>query len=273
MNERKDLVSIIIPCYKQAQYLPDALESVLAQTYTHWECVVVNDASPDDTANVAKSYAEKDPRISVLNLPHNGGLANARNLGIAATTGKYIIPLDADDKLHPDFIVSTLGMYESLPEVKVVYTDAQHFGDDNSYAKRDDMVMKDLCIRNFFQPIALFSRNHFLQTAGYRQHIFGYEDWDLWLQLIDKVEHAKRIPEALVYLRVKAKSMITELTGNEKMEQKVREQLYRYNRKKIQKHFPSLALSYERKFPQKDWYFIFSYKLSRIFQKLIGTAE
>jgi glycosyltransferase involved in cell wall biosynthesis len=271
--EHSPLVSVIIPCYQQAQYLPEALDSVLAQTYPHWECVVVNDASPDDTSAIATSYAEKDARIRLLNLEKNGGLANARNLGIAATIGKYIVPLDADDKLHPTFIERVLRMYASQPNVKVVYTDTWHFGDDNNYSKRDDINMKELCIRNFFQPTAIFSKRDFERTEGYRNNIFGYEDWDLWLQMIDKPNDAIRIPEGLFYTRVKRESMIKELTGNKGLEQKVREQLYCYNRKKIQKYFPSLALSYELKFEQKDWGFILSYRLERILQKLTGTAK
>jgi glycosyltransferase involved in cell wall biosynthesis len=267
------LVSIIIPCYNQGQYLSAALESVLAQSYLHWECVVVNDASPDNTLEVANRYAEMDERIMVLNLEKNGGLANARNRGIAATRGNFIVPLDADDKLHPDFLEKTISVYAAHPGVKVIYSDAWQFGDSNSYAKRDDINMKELCIRNFFQPTALFSRHHFSLTEGYRRNIFGYEDWDMWLQLIDRIEHAKRIPEALVYLRVKSFSMIIELTDNKVMEQKVRQQLYLYNRRKIQKHFPSLALSFEKKLEQKDRVFMIGYKFKRIFLKLIGTAK
>jgi hypothetical protein len=95
----------------------------------------------------------------------------------------------------------------------------------------------------------------------------------MWLQLIDKVEDAKRIPEGLVYLRAKSVSMITELTGNDQLEKIVRKQLYRYNRKKIQKYSPSLAFSYERILDQKDFGFIFSYKFKSNINKLIGKAE
>jgi glycosyltransferase involved in cell wall biosynthesis len=222
---------------------------------------------------VAKKYADIDDRITVLNLEINGGLANARNSGIEATKGYYIVPLDADDKLHPDFLEKTMREYESNAGVKVIYSDAWQFGESNNYAKRDDINMKDLCIRNFFQPIALFSREHFNQTEGYRRNIFGYEDWDMWLQLIDKAEHAKRIPEGLVYLRAKSISMITELTGNDEMEKSVREQLYRYNRKKIQKYLPMLAFSYERNLAQKDWGFMITYKMERTVNKLMGKAK
>jgi glycosyltransferase involved in cell wall biosynthesis len=94
------LVSIVIPCYKQAEYLPAALDSALAQTYPHVETIVVNDGSPDDTEKVALSYGE---RIVYVARP-NGGLSAARNTGIARARGRYLKFLDSDDHLHPEQI-------------------------------------------------------------------------------------------------------------------------------------------------------------------------
>jgi glycosyltransferase involved in cell wall biosynthesis len=92
------LVSVIIPCYKQAHYLPEAVESALAQTWPHVETIVVNDGSPDDTEAVAKQYGD---RIRYVARP-NGGLAAARNTGIAQARGDYFKFLDSDDYLHPE---------------------------------------------------------------------------------------------------------------------------------------------------------------------------
>lgn len=94
------LVSVIIPCYKQAEYLPEAIDSALAQTYTPLEVIVVNDGSPDDTEKVARSYGD---RIVYVSRP-NGGLSAARNTGITHARGKYLKFLDSDDHLHPEQI-------------------------------------------------------------------------------------------------------------------------------------------------------------------------
>ncbi|HWG41389.1 MAG TPA: glycosyltransferase [Gemmataceae bacterium] len=99
MNE-KPLVSIVIPCYKQAEYLPAAIDSALAQTYAPVEIIVVNDGSPDDTEQVALGYGD---RIVYIHRP-NGGLPAARNTGIAGAHGRYLKFLDSDDHLHPDQI-------------------------------------------------------------------------------------------------------------------------------------------------------------------------
>ena len=83
------LVSIIVPCYNQAQYLPETLQSVLDQTYTNWECIIVNDGSPDATEAVAQEWCEKDHRFIYLK-KENGGLSSARNAGLKIAKGDYI---------------------------------------------------------------------------------------------------------------------------------------------------------------------------------------
>jgi glycosyltransferase involved in cell wall biosynthesis len=90
------LISIIIPCYNQAQYLDETLQSVLEQTYSNWECIIVNDGSPDETEIITKWAA----KILGLNIyKKNGGLRSARNAGLEIATGDFIQFLDADDYL------------------------------------------------------------------------------------------------------------------------------------------------------------------------------
>lgn len=269
------LVSIIVPCYMQAQYLPDALDSVLAQTYPHWECVVVNDASPDDTEDIVEKYRSIDTRIRKLTLPKNSGLPLARNLGIGHSAGTYILPLDADDKLHPEFLEKTLKVLQENNHVKVVYTDVWHFGEHSHYGKRPDVDMTIFCMQNLFQPTALFRRTDFAKTKGYRTRIYGYEDWDLWLQLIRVPGDAYRIPEGLFYVRVKKQSMIVELKTNVSLEQQLRRQLYLYNRPVFQKWFPLQAFVYERHLPawNRDFFFLLKYKAGRLLQKLTPKAS
>lgn len=95
------LVSIIIPCYNQAHYLPDALESVLAQKYPEWECIIVNDGSRDQTEAVAIEWVAGDKRFTYI-LKENGGLSSTRNRGLQAATGRYIQFLDADDVIDEE---------------------------------------------------------------------------------------------------------------------------------------------------------------------------
>jgi hypothetical protein len=93
-------ISVIIPVYKVEPYLRQCLESVLAQTYTDWEAICVNDGSPDNCPQILREYAARDSRIVVID-QENGGLSDARNTGMQHTSGKYVMYLDSDDFIHP----------------------------------------------------------------------------------------------------------------------------------------------------------------------------
>jgi len=96
------LVSIITPCYKASATLSKTVESILAQTFTDWELLLVDDCSPDDTCDKAQAYCEADSRIHLIRQQKNGGAAVARNAGIGQAKGRYIAFLDADDSWHPE---------------------------------------------------------------------------------------------------------------------------------------------------------------------------
>jgi glycosyltransferase involved in cell wall biosynthesis len=113
--ERSPLVSVVIPSFRQAHYLHEAIESVLAQTYPHIETVVVDDGSPDNTSEVAGRY----PGVRCVRQV-NLGVSEARNLGIRTSNGSVLIFLDADDRLLPDAVKTGLECFERHPEVAFV---------------------------------------------------------------------------------------------------------------------------------------------------------
>ena len=135
-------VSVIIPCYSQADYLPDALTSILEQTFEDWEVIVVNDGSPDDTSSVVASLAQANPgsRIRLVE-SMNRGLAGARNLGVGSALGRYVLPLDADDRLEPTFLEHTVGLLESDESAAIAYTDVRQFGAGSNLIKALDFVL------------------------------------------------------------------------------------------------------------------------------------
>ena len=94
-------ISIIIPVYNTAKYLKRCLDSVLAQSYKDFEMVIINDGSTDNSLSICESYAQKDERIEILNLQHNG-VSNARNNGISKAKGEFICFVDSDDKIEKD---------------------------------------------------------------------------------------------------------------------------------------------------------------------------
>ena len=105
------LISIIVPCYNKAVYLTDALDSVLNQTYLNWECIIIDDGSPDATASIAKEYLNKDKRFKYY-YQDNQGVSLARNNGIKRSSGKFILPLDADDIIEPTYIEKALKHFD-----------------------------------------------------------------------------------------------------------------------------------------------------------------
>jgi Glycosyltransferases involved in cell wall biogenesis len=96
-------VSIVVPCFNQEAFIAEALESVLRQSYSDWECIIVNDGSTDGSEAIIERYAKKERRFLSL-AKENGGVAAARNFGFARASGALFVPLDGDDKLHPDFL-------------------------------------------------------------------------------------------------------------------------------------------------------------------------
>jgi glycosyltransferase involved in cell wall biosynthesis len=211
-----NLVSVVVPCYNQAQYLSEALNSVVAQTYGNWECIIVNDGSPDNTEEIAKRWYTKDPRIKYLNR-QNGGLSSARNAGIAVATGEFILPLDADDKIYPDYLELAVPHLRTNENIKLVYADAELFGQLRGSWNLPAYSLKKLAIRNIIYCSCLFRKVDFDSYGGYREDmIHGLEDWDLWLGILKNGGEVYRIPKTLFCYRTKEGSMSRELLNSEK---------------------------------------------------------
>lgn len=207
----QSLVSIIVPCYKQAEYLSETLDSVLDQTYQHWECVIVNDGSPDNTEEVAKRYLEKDQRFKYV-CQENQGVSSARNLGIENSVGEYILPLDADDLIGPSYLEKAVRHFKESPETKLVYCKAEKFGKVNIYWDLPPYEYEKFIWDNCIFCSAMYRHIDYDKTAGYNVNmVHGNEDWDFWLSLLKKNDTVFRIDEVLFYYRVKDVSRTIEM--------------------------------------------------------------
>jgi glycosyltransferase involved in cell wall biosynthesis len=181
------LVSVIIPCYRQAHYLGDAIQSVLAQTYRHVELIVVNDGSPDNTAEVAASY-DGLKYIRQRNL----GLSTARNTGLQASAGDYIVFLDADDRLLPDALKTGVDALRAFPECAFVYGFCEFINHEGSPIPTpphvsivNDHYRALLQDNHIWTPgAAMFRRTVFSRVKGFDPALFrGCEDLDLYLRI------------------------------------------------------------------------------------------
>lgn len=213
------LVSVVVPCYQQAQFLPEAVESVVAQTFTDWEIIIVDDGSPDDTSAVAQRLIAAYPERKIrLVQKQNGGLADARNAGITVARGRYILPLDADDRIHPEMLAKTVGLLETNPKVGIAYVDWQYFGADNRVRQARDYDFRVLCAQeNLFTCTSLYRKEAWEAAGGYNRNMTcGLEDWDFWIGCGEKGFFGQRIPEVLFYYRSKTGSMIETVQPNVK---------------------------------------------------------
>jgi len=210
-REQSVTVSIVIPCYNQANFLPEALESVIAQTYQDWECIIVNDGSPDNTSVVANTIMQRHPdkRMTLLEKP-NGGLADARNFGISHAEGHYILPLDADDILHPEMLQKSVSFLEANPGVAIIYTDLIHFGAVTKHVIAGEYDFQLLRYANQLNYCSLYKKAVWKAVGGYNTNmVWGYEDWDFWIACGERGFFAKHLSEALLFYRVKSESMFT----------------------------------------------------------------
>src|ERR1044071_1045194 len=184
-KEQAALVSVIIPCYQQAHFLPEAIESALSQTHRPIEIVVVDDGSRDNTAELVLGYSG----VRCVR-QENRGLAEARNAGFRASTGAYVVFLDADDRLIPDAVESHLSCFAKHPEAGFVVGDIDHIALDGSYlgsprwpALEANHYEELLKVNHVANTIAvLFRRGALEQLGGFKPACSPAEDYDLLLR-------------------------------------------------------------------------------------------
>jgi hypothetical protein len=209
------LVSIIMPVYNGEAFIAQAIDSVLAQTYSNWELIVVNDGSTDGTADILTGYT--DPRIRCIHQA-NQGLAGARNTGIYAAHGTYLAFLDADDEWSPLFRERCVAALESESNLAGIYTSNYHIDQDGmrlpqtgAQAVSPEALYERLLEGGFFPPCTVVVRTQIVMEVGLFDTGLqgqGTEDWDLWLR-ITKRYPMRGIPEPLAGYRVYPGSMST----------------------------------------------------------------
>lgn len=169
---------------------------------------MVDDGSPDNTEEVAKAYCEKDARFKYVR-KENGGLASARNYGIAHSEGEYILPLDSDDLIGATYLEEAIERFTSHPETKLVYCQAERFGAENGLWNLPEYSFERLLGWNIIFCTSMYRRADYDKTNGYNTNMkYGFEDWDFWLTFLKPEDVVYRIPKVLFYYRIKGGSML-----------------------------------------------------------------
>ena len=198
------IISIIMPAYNKASFISEALDSVIAQTFTDWECIVVNDGSTDNTEEIVLPYVNREPRIKYFAQP-NQGVSCARNKGIKESIGEYILPLDADDMIVSTYVEKALAYFEKFPDTKLVYCKERLYGVNDS-SRLPPYKYEDFIWSNCIFCSAIYRKKDFERIGGYNPILsvsYGLEDWDFWLRLLGPTDRVYQIPEELfLYRRV-----------------------------------------------------------------------
>ncbi|MBK9206852.1 MAG: glycosyltransferase family 2 protein [Anaerolineales bacterium] len=194
-------VSVIIPCYNHGQYLRDAVQSVLDQTWQNFEIIVVNDGSnADETVEILKDFHM--PKTRILHLSANMGLPAARNAGIQQAKGKYICCLDADDKLQPTYLEKTIVAMEVNAGLSFVGAWTQVFGNESRVWYTPQFDPGQLIYHNQFSPPTVFKRTAWAQIGGFFEEMReGFEDWEFWVRLTGNGYRGYRISEKIFFYR------------------------------------------------------------------------
>ena len=194
------LVSVIIPSYNYSAYISDAINSILEQTYPHWEVIVVDDGSRDNTAEVVARFTAQDSRIK-YHYQQNQGVSAARNKGIALAQGDYIQLLDADDYISKHKLEIQVKILDHNPEIDLVYADSYFFTHSSGPAVRRSFQQFKLTMppisgqginlaihlaydNIFLIGCPLFKRSMALAAGPFEQTLVAFEDWHFWYRVI-----------------------------------------------------------------------------------------
>lgn len=214
-EKNKPTVSIILPVYNTAEYLRECIESILRQTYTDFECIIVDDASSDESATIIEYYATIDPRIRFLRNEVNQGIGFTRNRGLEVARGAYIANFDSDDIAFPEWIETQVSHLENNPTIDIVGANfifidkrGRILLQKNNFPEHDHDIKK---IIPLVCPIAnntvVIRKKCFDEMGGYRASAHVAEDYDLWMRFREKYVFYN-MQKCLVYYRVHGQNSI-----------------------------------------------------------------
>lgn len=191
-------VSIIVTSHNYGHFLAECLESIRAQTFKDYELIVIDDASQDNTVEVARAYSPN----RLIRFGTNQGFARATNYGIKISSGEYVCQINADDILEPIYLERCVQALDADPESAIAYTDCIRFGNNqDGELKFEDYSFERLLKYNFILGSSLVRRQALFDAGLWPEDLSGMEDYDLWLTICSKGWKAVHVPEMLYRYR------------------------------------------------------------------------
>lgn len=197
-EKHKPEVSVVVPCYNYGHLVSETLESLQKQTFSNWECIVVDDGSTDNTKQVTANYILQDNRFRYI-YQHNKGLSSARNTGILAARGKFIQLLDADDCIAENKLLNQVNLLKLHTEISIVYSEVRYFNSGNQdkyfYSLNEgnepwmtaysthEAFCTALIQNNLFAVNCALFRKEIINTCGlFNTNLKSVEDWEFWVR-------------------------------------------------------------------------------------------
>lgn len=219
-ENEKYLISVVVPCFNYAHFLPETLDSVLKQVYQNWECIIIDDGSTDNTKEVAEKYTAKDSRFRYV-FQENKGLPSARNAGIREAKGDFIQFLDADDLITADKFSVQISAYSRDDDVDIVYSEYICFldGDKSKTWTYSRVLFRKDPAYDFASQwekklsipphCFLYKKECFAKWGLFdEKFIYGKEDWDLHLKFAIGGAKYLFVKGQMAVYRVSDKSMV-----------------------------------------------------------------
>jgi glycosyltransferase involved in cell wall biosynthesis len=199
----QNLVSIIVPCYRGSRFLAEAIESCLRQTHRELEVIVVDDASPDDCAEIADRFASSDSRVRVIRRAENGGVSRAFNSGLDVARGVYLTRLAQDDVFGESAIELMLRHLQAHPEAGLVYCDGHVIDERGEVKERHYLPEPDeaLSVRNRLGLCVMWPRAVWERLGGFDPRFDTAEDFEYWLRIAQSFPITKCPGVAPLYVR------------------------------------------------------------------------
>jgi teichuronic acid biosynthesis glycosyltransferase TuaG len=209
------LVSVIIASYNYARFLPEAVRSVQSQTYPHWECIILDDASTDNTSDIAADLVRSDSRIRYYRNESNLGVSGTRNRGTALANGELIAVLDADDWWNADKLQAQIGAFVEKNQLQVSFTayvrvDPQGATDKRLTDHRLYPIDQTFRANNLLLHSAVVMRKSAVESVnGYDTSLPCAHDWDLYLKILRRfgAEAFSYVDQPLAYYRMHGNSV------------------------------------------------------------------
>lgn len=203
--DKTPLVSIIMPIYNMEQYLSETLDSILASDYPNFEVIAVDDGSKDNSLQIAQEYAAKDSRLRVL-AQSNSGVCTARNYAIRESNGVFILPVDSDDIITPDFVSLAVAKILSDKSIKVVTPKSNFMGTKSGEWRLPEFSLNLLARKNIICVTALYYKSEWVRVGGYCNTLIAREDWDFWISMLKSGGKVVRLDKVTFYYRRRAGS-------------------------------------------------------------------